>query len=150
VIKAGGDGEPASVAMVPKQDLTDMGWEVYPEGLHELLLRIDREYGPKNIYITENGAAFPDEAETGGRIPDRRRVDFLRGHVTAAHRAIADGVPLRGYFVWSLLDNFEWAHGYTKRFGLYRVDYATQRRIARDSSFWYHDVAARNAVDDHA
>ena len=111
VIKAGASGEPVSVAMVPKEDLTDMGWEVYPEGLHELLLRIDREYGPKNIYITENGAAFPDEAETGGRIRDARRIDFLRGHVTTAHRAIADGVPLRGYFVWSLLDNFEWAHG---------------------------------------
>jgi len=150
VIKAGARGEPVSVGMVPKEELTDMGWEVYPQGLHELLLRIDREYGPKKIYITENGAAFPDDVEIGGRIRDARRIDFLRGHVTAAHRAIADGVPLMGYFVWSLLDNFEWAHGYTKRFGLYRVDYPTQRRIARDSSFWYHDVVARNAVDDHA
>jgi beta-glucosidase len=150
VIRAGADGEPVPVAMVPKEELTDMGWEVYPKGLHELLLRIHGEYGPKNIYITENGAAFPDDAQTDGRIHDRRRINYLRAHVTAAHRAIADGVPLRGYFVWSLIDNFEWAHGYTKRFGLYRVDYSTQRRIARDSSFWYHDVVTTNAVDDLA
>ena len=150
VIQAGAGGEPVAMTVVPQEELTEMGWEVYPQGLYEMLMRLDREYGPETIYITENGAAFADDAETGGRIPDRRRIDYLRGHVSAAHRAIADGVPLRGYFVWSLLDNFEWAHGYTKRFGLYGVDFITQRRLAKDSAFWYHDLVTANAVSEHA
>ncbi|MDH3215503.1 MAG: GH1 family beta-glucosidase [Candidatus Krumholzibacteria bacterium] len=148
VVQADADGEPVAVQMVPEEELTDMGWEVFPQGLHDLLLRVDREYKPPRIYITENGAAYTDDVDTAGRIADVRRVDYLRGHLLAAHRALADGVSLYGYFVWSLLDNFEWAHGYSKRFGLYAVDYATQHRTARDSAFWYRDVIAANAVDD--
>lgn len=148
IVRADAAGDPVAVPLHPQTKRTEMGWEVFPHGLHELLVRIWREYRPPKIYITENGAAFADRVETGGRVPDARRIEFLRGHFMAAHRALADGVPLRGYFVWSFLDNFEWAHGYTKRFGLYWVDFATQQRIAKDSAFWYREVAAACAVDD--
>lgn len=148
VLKQGESGEPAAVRVVPEEELTDMGWEVYPEGLYDLLLRLKREYGPARIYITENGAAYGDGPDAAGRIEDRRRVDYLRGHLLEARRALTGGVPLAGYFVWSLLDNFEWAHGYTKRFGLYWVDFATQQRMAKKSAFWYKDVVGHNAVDD--
>lgn len=148
VVRAGDDGEPVAVAMVPEEELTDMGWEVFPQGLHETLLRLKNEYKPEKIYITENGAAYADGPDSAGRVTDERRIEYLRGHLAAAHRAICDGVPLCGYFVWSLLDNFEWAHGYTKRFGLYWVDYATQQRVPKDSAFWYRDVVMANAFDD--
>jgi beta-glucosidase len=150
VVKAGEGGEPVAVPVAPEGDLTEMGWEVHPRGLHDLLLRIQRDYAPPAVYITENGAAFPDPPPVEGRVADARRVAYLRGHLDAAHRALADGVPLRGYFVWSLLDNFEWAHGYTKRFGLYRVDSSTRQRIPKDSAFWYRDVVAANGVHDEA
>jgi beta-glucosidase len=132
--------------MVPEKELTDMGWEVYPDGLYDILTRVEREYSPGKIYITENGAAFADPEEEEGLVRDPRREDFLRRHLAAARRAIGEGVPLAGYFVWSLLDNFEWAHGYTKRFGLFRVDYGTQRRIPKSSAFMYREVIAANAV----
>jgi beta-glucosidase len=148
VMRSDDTGKPVAVPMVPKEALTDMGWEVFPEGLYELLVRIDREYKPPRIYITENGAAYTDAIDAAGRIADNRRIDYLRGHIAAAHRALAAGVPLGGYFVWSLLDNFEWAHGYTKRFGLYHVDYESQRRIPRESAFWFRDVVKRNGLDD--
>lgn len=150
VIRADGAGEPVAVKMAPPRELTDMGWEVFPDGLHHLLLRLDREYRPTKIYITENGAAYSDEADAMGRVADVRRIDYLRGHLAAASRAIADGVPLAGYFAWSLLDNFEWAHGYAKRFGLFDVDFATQRRRPKDSAHWYRQVVAAGAVDDLA
>jgi len=148
VVRADSAGEPVAVRMVPKRELTDMGWEVFPQGLHAMLLRLEREYRPSKIYITENGAAYTDEADATGRIADERRIGYLRGHLVAASRAIADGVPLAGYFTWSLLDNFEWAHGYAKRFGLFHVDFATQRRRPKDSAHWYRQVVAANAVDD--
>jgi beta-glucosidase len=147
VMKAGKGGWPQAVPMAPNDALTDMGWEVYPQGLTDLLGRVHREYGPRAIYITENGAAYADGPDEAGRIADGRRVDFIRGHIGACHRAIEAGVPLLGYFVWSLMDNFEWAHGYEKRFGLHWVDYDTQQRIPKDSAFWYHGVIAANAVD---
>ncbi len=147
VFRQGDDGRPACVRTVPEEELTDMGWEVYPEGLRDLLLRLKREYDIPKMYITENGAAYSDGPDKSGRIEDNRRVDFLREHLLAARRAIEEGVPLAGYFVWSLLDNFEWAHGYTKRFGLYWVDFATQLRIAKKSAFWYRDVVGMNSVD---
>jgi beta-glucosidase len=150
VVRRGATGEPVAVRVVPLEELTAMGWEVFPQGLHRLLVRIDREYGPRQIYVTENGIALPDAVEDGARVLDPRRSEFLQQHFRAAHRALADGVPLRGYFVWSLLDNFEWAHGYTKRFGLVHVDFATQQRIPKDSAFWYRDVVAANAVHDGA
>ena len=150
VVRADSAGEPVAVRMVPERELTDMGWEVFPQGLHSMLLRLQREYRPSKIYITENGAAYTDEADATGRIADERRIEYLRGHLAAASRAIADGVPLAGYFTWSLIDNFEWAHGYARRFGLFDVDFATQRRRPKDSAHWYRQVVAANAVGDLA
>jgi beta-glucosidase len=150
VVRAGAGGEPAGVSMAPREELTDMGWEVYPDGLTELLIRVHRDYRPARLYITENGAAYGDGPDATGRIADARRVAFHQGHLVAAHRAIAAGAPLHGYFAWSLLDNFEWADGYTRRFGLYWVDFATQERRPKDSAFWYRDVATANAVPDEA
>jgi beta-glucosidase len=121
-----------------------MEWEVFPQGLSDLLIRLQREYRPPAIYITENGAAYGDGPDAEGRIADTRRVAYLSGHLAAARRAIEAGVPLRGYFAWSLLDNFEWTGGYAKRFGLYWVDYASQQRLPKDSAFWYRDVVAGN------
>jgi beta-glucosidase len=111
---------------------TDMGWEIYPDGLRELLVRLHDDYGPLPLLVTENGAAFGD---------DQWRLDYLAGHLAAAAAAIEAGVPLEGYFVWSLLDNFEWAAGYAKRFGIVEVDYATQRRTVRPSGRWYAELA---------
>jgi beta-glucosidase len=123
-----------------------------PDGLRELLVHINRKYHPPALYITENGAAFADEVvqdEAGERtVQDARRVVYLKEHFAAARRAISDGVPLRGYFVWSLLDNFEWAHGYSKRFGLVHVDYETQERTIKDSAKYYSRVIDANAVLD--
>lgn len=122
-------------------------WEIYPEGLYNLLNRLYFDYLPPKIYITENGASFSDGPDETGRIADTRRQDYLVRHFTAAHNAIRNGVPLAGYFVWSLLDNFEWAKGYRQRFGLIWVDYETQQRILKDSAFWYHDVIAANGLE---
>ncbi len=141
------DGRPEAVKAAPDHELTDMGWEVHPEGLHETLLHLHREYGPPEIFITENGAAYDDPPGPDGLIDDVRRIDYLRTHLSAASRAIADGVPLAGYFAWSLLDNFEWAHGYQKKFGLVAVDFDTCERTPKNSAHWYRDAVAANAVD---
>jgi len=148
VMQADPDGQPMAVQSLPQEELTDMGWEVYPLGLHDSLLRIHKEYGPAKIYITENGAAYDYPLNPDGRIPDPARITYLRDHLLAAHRAIADGVPLAGYFCWSLLDNFEWGHGFAKRFGLFAVNFENQQRIPKDSAFWYRDVVVANAVAD--
>ncbi len=148
VLKAGPDGEPVATQVVPDHALTDMKWEVYPRGLYDLLLRVSRDYQPARIYVTENGAAYGDGPDAAEQIDDRRRVEFLHGHILAARKALAAGVPLHGYFVWSLLDNFEWAHGYDRRFGLYWVDFATLERLPKESAFWYRDIVAANAVGD--
>ena len=118
---------------------TTMGWEVDPGGLHDLLVRLRRDYGPLPVYITENGASFDDPPETEGLIEDPQRTAYLRGHLEALARAVADGVDVRRYCVWSLLDNFEWEHGYDKRFGIVHVDYRTQRRSPKRSALWYRD-----------
>jgi beta-glucosidase len=123
-------------------DRTDMGWEVMPDGLHDLLVRLHRDYEPPAIYVTENGAAFADVRGHDGSIQDPERQSYLADYVGAASRAIADGVPLRGYFAWSLLDNFEWAWGYWKRFGLIYIDYATLERVPKGSFYWYRDFIA--------
>ena len=134
-----------SVAFHPTPGpVTDMGWTVDPEGLRELLIRLHRDYPAVPLMVTENGAAYADWPEPDGRFADDRRIEYLRGHLAAAHAAIEAGVDLRGYFVWSLLDNFEWAFGYGKRFGLMHVDYPTQRRTLKDSAHWYRDVIAAN------
>ncbi len=130
----------------PEGPVTAMGWGINPECLESLLVRLSREYPGTPLLITENGAAFADTVTGDDRVHDTDRVAFLDAHVRAAHAAIAQGADLRGYFVWSLLDNFEWAHGYHKRFGLVYVDYATQRRIRKDSFHWYRDVIAANGL----
>ncbi len=126
-------------------DVTEMGWPVMPDGLRELLVGLNREYHPRAIYITENGAAFADQVEEGA-VHDTRRVEYLKEHFLAARRAISDGVPLRGYFVWSLLDNFEWSMGYSKRFGIVYVNYDSQERIPKDSAKYLHRVIQANEV----
>jgi beta-glucosidase len=127
----------------PSRATTAMGWEVDATGLHDLLLRLRREYGPLPVYITENGAAYADDARGNGVVEDPQRVAYLDAHLTALERAIADGADVRRYFAWSLLDNFEWEHGYDKRFGLVYVDYRTQRRRPKRSALWYRDRIAR-------
>ncbi len=121
-------------------------WEIYPAGMYELLMRVWRDYRPADIFITENGIPVPDGLDFDGRVRDGRRITYLRDHLIQAHRAIQDGAPVRGYFHWSLLDNFEWAYGYTMRFGLIYVDYATQKRTVKDSGHWYAAVVRENGV----
>lgn len=129
----------------PRGPVTDQGWEIVPGCLRDLLVRIQRDWTRGlPVYIHENGAAMRDVLTEDGRVHDTDRIAFLRDHLEAAGQAIADGVNLRGYFVWSLLDNFEWAWGYAKRFGIVYVDYATQRRIPKDSAFWYREVIRQN------
>ncbi len=129
---------------------TEMGWEIDDQGLYDVLSRLRREYPPLPLYVTENGAAFPDTVSPDGAVHDPDRVAYLDAHFRSAAQAIRDGVDLRGYFVWSLLDNFEWAHGYSKRFGLVHVDYETLRRTPKDSFSFYADVIRRNGVADAA
>ncbi len=133
---------PTRAAPVPQPGAphTDMGWEVYPQGLCDVLEWVSSRYARPAIYITENGAAFPDPPPEQGRIDDPLRVAYLREHLCAARRALSRGVDLRGYFVWSLLDNFEWAHGYSKRFGIVHVDPATQVRTPKASARFYTRV----------
>jgi len=123
--------------------VTAMGWEVEPDGLHSLLLRIRRDYGSIPIYITENGAAYDDAEVVNGTVDDPERTAYLRDHLAALERAVSDGVDVQRYYAWSLLDNFEWEHGYGKRFGIVRVDYETQRRIPKRSGLWYRDYIAQ-------
>jgi beta-glucosidase len=133
--------------------VTAMDWEVQPEGLRRLLNRLQDEYtGPAGIpvYVTENGAAYDDVPDEGGFVDDQDRLSFFDQHVRAMKDAIDDGVDLRGYLAWSLLDNFEWAWGYHQRFGLVRVDYATQERIPKASALWYARLAATNALSADA
>jgi beta-glucosidase len=132
----------------PEGEYTAMDWEVYPDALCELLMRLHRDYAPGRLYVTENGAAYDDMVAPDGGVHDERRTRYLARHFAAAHAAIAEGVPLAGYFVWSLMDNFEWAYGYSKRFGVVYVDYPTQRRVAKDSALFYRDVIARNGLEN--
>jgi beta-glucosidase len=121
---------------------TEMDWPIVPYGLYRMLDKIAKRWPVKAFFITENGAAFADEVDASGRIRDLNRIDYLRSHTAACKRAIADGIPLKGYFLWSLMDNFEWAHGYTKRFGLVQVDPATGARRPKDSFWFYRDLIA--------
>jgi beta-glucosidase len=135
--------QPLELARVmPEPPTTAMGWEVDPEGLYELLVRLRDDYGSIPIYITENGAAFEDGPVVNGTLEDPRRVAYLESHLAALSRAVADGVDVRRYFAWSMLDNFEWEHGYAKRFGLVYVDFSTQRRVPKRSALWYRDFIA--------
>jgi beta-glucosidase len=129
--------------------VTAMGWEVQPEGLTKLLVRIHEEYaGPAGVSlsVTENGAAYQDVVRADGSVEDVERTEFLRSHLAAVQDAMEQGVPVAGYFYWSLLDNFEWAWGYDKRFGLIRVDYATQERTPKRSALEYRRVIAERSL----
>ncbi|MFZ1062292.1 MAG: GH1 family beta-glucosidase [Acidimicrobiales bacterium] len=126
---------------------TTKGWPIDPDGLHDLLVWLTETYGAVPLYVTENGAAFIDYVDQTGSVHDSERVDYLRDHFAAAHRALNEGVNLKGYFVWSLFDNFEWADGFSQRFGLVYIDYRTQERILKDSAQWYRAVIDANAVD---
>ncbi len=140
------EDENAPPTVYPNQEHTEMGWEVYPDALYNLLGRLHFEYGFPAIYITENGAAFKDQVGPEGQVDDPARLHYIQRHLEKVAQAIAIGVPVKGYFVWSLLDNFEWAHGYSKRFGLVYVDYESQKRILKSSAKWYAQVVRANAI----
>ncbi len=130
-------GNPWDVASTGNT-VTDMGWEVYPQGLTELLCRLHKDYQPKRLWVTENGAAFKDQM-VNGVVDDTQRLAYIRDHIAATHDAIKQGVPVGAYFAWSLMDNFEWASGYAKRFGLVHVDFTTQKRTFKNSAVWYQN-----------
>ncbi len=134
----------------PAEARTDMGWEVFSQGLTDILVRVHRDYAPKAIFVTENGAAYPEGPDADGRVHDERRRAYLEGHLSACCDAVDAGVPLAGYFVWSLLDNFEWAHGYRMRFGLVHVDFATQRRTIKESGRWLARVLETQVLPTEA
>jgi beta-glucosidase len=122
----------------PNVERTAMDWEVHSESFTELLLRINKDYSPKEFFITENGSAWDDEV-VDGKVDDPNRVSYLERHLDAMFKAKVQGVPINGYFAWSLMDNFEWAYGYAKRFGLIYVDYETQKRIPKSSAYYYRE-----------
>jgi beta-glucosidase/6-phospho-beta-glucosidase/beta-galactosidase len=124
--------------LAPSGDqITGMGWPVEPQGMAELLARVENDYHPGPIYVTENGSCYEDTVSPDGSVHDTERRRYLMRHLGALRQAIGDGVPVQGYFAWSLVDNFEWAEGYQKRFGLVHIDYTTQQRRLKDSAKWY-------------
>ena len=126
--------------------ITEMDWEVYPPGLYNILGRLHFDYRFPAIYITENGAAFPDFITADGEVDDQDRLSYIKRHLDMVLKAVEIGVPVKGYFVWSMMDNFEWAHGYSKRFGIVYVDYKTQKRIIKSSGKWYQKFIRENSV----
>lgn len=140
------DNDPQIEFPKPKtpENWTEMDWENYPEGLTGVLARVYFNYQPLKLYITENGASYSTPPDEKGNVPDEHRTNYLRTHFAAMHRAIQAGVPLAGYFLWSLLDNFEWSFGYSQRFGIIWVDYNTQQRYVKDSAKWYKGVIKKN------
>ena len=138
------------MAKVPGSEYTEMGWEVHAPTLRRILNRIHHDYRLPPLYITENGAAFKDEPDADGKVHDPRRLQYLKDHFLQTLFAIQDGVDVRGYFVWSLLDNFEWGFGYTRRFGIVHVDFETQARCPKDSADWYAQVIAQNGFEAEA
>ncbi|WP_335977882.1 GH1 family beta-glucosidase [Streptomyces sp. CA2R106] len=127
-------------------ETTAMNWAVDASALYDLLMRVHHEHPDLPMMVTENGAAYDDYVSPEGTVSDPRRIAYLRGHLSAVHRALADGADIRGYFLWSLLDNFEWSYGYSKRFGAVYVDFGTQRRVPKQSAHWYAEVARTNAL----
>ena len=123
---------------------TEMGWEIYPDGLYEVLMRLYKDYGNPKLYVTENGVAFEDNVTKEGSVQDDDRIVFLRDHLISVYRAIKGGVKVKGYSVWSFIDNFEWSNGYSPRFGLVHNDYQTQKRTPKKSYYWYKQVIANN------
>lgn len=125
------------------EGFTEMGWRNDPRGLTEFLRRIDADYGPASILVTENGASYSDAPDDDGRIADDRRIEYLDQHIAATLAAREMGVPADGYFVWSLMDNLEWVAGFSQRFGLVWVDQSTRERVPKDSYYWYRDRIRR-------
>jgi len=147
VVRSGAsDNEPQVIFSKPKtpENWTEMGWENFPEGLTGVLSRLYFDYKPLKMYVTENGASYSTPPDEKNNVKDDLRIDYYRTHIAAVHRAIAAGVPMAGYFAWSLMDNFEWAKGYAQRFGLVWVDFETQKRILKDSAKWYRNVIKKN------
>jgi beta-glucosidase len=141
-------GSPDVAFAEPASTPTSNGWAVEPRGLYESLVRLQEDYDPPPLYVHESGGAFPDVVAPDGGVHDADRRAYLDAHLRACHDALAAGVDLRGFFVWSLLDNFEWAEGYGQRFGIVHVDFATQERLPKDSALWYRDVVRANGLDD--
>jgi len=137
---------PATRSFGTQGPRTDMDWEVWPDSLYEVVMRITKEYSRPAIEITENGCAYADGPGAHGEVTDLRRIEFYRGYLAALHRAIAEGADVRGFHAWTLTDNFEWEQGYSARFGLVWVDFKTQRRIVKASGHWYGEVARANAL----
>ena len=134
------------VEKIEGSEYTEMGWEVCAPALRRMLVKINSEYNLPSIIITENGVAFKDEVSADGKVHDLRRIEYLKEHFIQTRLAMLDGVDVRGYMVWALMDNFEWGHGFSKRFGLAYTDYTTQKRIVKDSGEWYADVIRKNEV----
>ena len=130
-----------------ENELTDFGWEVYPQALSEMILRISRDYPKLPIYVTENGASYGEKPDADGQVRDQRRIRFLRGYISEMGRAIEKGADVRGYFLWTFTDNFEWAEGFQQRFGIVYCDFETQQRIIKESGHWYSQLARTNMLD---
>jgi beta-glucosidase len=126
---------------------TDFNWEVWPAAIYRMLMRVHRDYPGVPMYVTENGCSYGDRPGPDGRVHDDRRVAFLEGFIGQVGRAIAEGADVRGYYLWTLIDNFEWAMGYSQRFGIIDVDHETQTRTIKDSGYWYRDLIARGKID---
>jgi beta-glucosidase len=127
-------------------NVSDRDWEIYPQGLYDLLTRLDRDYDFETLYVTENGASYRDVVSDDGRIHDPKRIDFVRQHLEVMLQAIEKGVPLKGYFYWTLADNFEWAFGTSSRFGLAYTHFDTLERVLKDSGHWFGHVTRANAL----
>jgi beta-glucosidase len=129
---------------------TEFGWEIYPQGLYDLLAWLKETYAPKSLFIAENGASYSDGPDATGAVHDTRRVIYLHDHLVQLARAIEAGIPVEGYFHWSLLDNFEWSEGYSQRFGLVHVDFDSpdKKRTIKDSALYYKQVIAANSVEE--
>jgi len=142
------DNEPRTIAVPDPAELTDMGWEVYPKGLTHSLVRLNADYEPGSLVVTENGAAYGTGPGQDHSVQDTRRCDYIKAHLQACLAAIDAGVPLHGYFLWSLLDNFEWAFGFAKRFGIVWVDFETQERIIKASGHTYRYIIQNNGLPE--
>ena len=140
------ENEPRTIPVPDPAELTDMGWEVYPDGLTQVLERLNADYEPRSLVVTENGAAYATGPGPEGVVQDTQRCDFVKSHLRACLAAIDAGVPLHGYFLWSLLDNFEWAFGLSKRFGIVWVDFETQERIIKASGQMYSRIVRDNRI----
>jgi beta-glucosidase len=139
-------GTTRAVTLPQPGPYTDMGWRIHPPAFYDLLMRLSRDYPSVPMLVTENGCAYPDTVGPDGQVHDAARIDYLRQHLAVVHRAISDGADVQGYYLWSFMDNFEWALGYARRFGIVHVDYDTQARTPKDSAAWYSDVIGANAV----